>query len=130
MSHSLILRQAAGSDSSKPVVSASLIVGLCILGAIFLCVILASVIRLCQRMPSYPSSSAETPPEYLFRPYAQDQVEHMREVRWLNHCDMWEVGRLAMTELGGRAGYMSNSPDQHTSSSIWMMMVIMTDQII
>ncbi|RMD44433.1 hypothetical protein DV735_g717, partial [Chaetothyriales sp. CBS 134920] len=103
MSHSLIVRQAAGSDSSKTGISASLIVGICILGAIFFCVILASVIRLCQHVPFHPSYSAETPPEYLFRPYAQDQVEHMREVRWLNHCDMWEVGRLARTELGEQA---------------------------
>ncbi|RMZ80120.1 hypothetical protein DV737_g3164, partial [Chaetothyriales sp. CBS 132003] len=132
MYHSLILRQDGGSDDSRPALSASIIVGICIIGAIFVsissllnlvstlealfrtsllkyhaqfCVILASVIRLCQRMPSQPSYSAESPPEFLFRPYAQDQVEHMREVRWLNHCDMWEVGRLARREFGERAGW-------------------------
>jgi hypothetical protein len=73
--------------------SPSLIVGICILGAIFFCVILASIVRLCTR-DTGPENT-----ENLYRPGDPDQLERMSEVRRINNKMAWERGIWAKREL-------------------------------
>lgn len=93
-------------STSPPALSPSAIVGLCILGAMFLCVALAATLRYFTRPD--PNTTTTTS---LYRPEDFDQLERMKEVREFNRKAAWERAEEARGEeemrarvAGGRMG--------------------------
>ena len=74
--------------------SPSLIVGICILAAMFFCVLLAAVIRLCSRRGAGPENM-----ENLFKPDHPTQIARLHEVKRINNKMAWERGQWARVEL-------------------------------
>jgi hypothetical protein len=93
LSKSLLARD---TNQPTPSLSPSLIVGICILSAIFFCVVLASIIRMCSRATG--PGIASTAPN-LFTPYDPSQLERLAEVRRIHNMMAWERGRWAKQEL-------------------------------
>ena len=88
----LILPDATSSAPTMSL-SANTIVGICIIAAIFACVILASVIKLCTKEAGLENT------ENLYKPYDPHQIERLHEVRRLGNMMAWERGRWAKLEL-------------------------------
>ena len=76
----------------------NVIVGLCILGAVFVCVAIAAMAKICLSRKYSPDENLED----LFRPHTKSQIDRLREVRWINLMYVWEAGRMAKYEMGER----------------------------
>lgn len=89
-------------SSSQPGVSLSsnLIVTICIIGSVFVCVIIAGVAKMC--LSSRTTDDEEQ--EDKFRPHSKSQIERMREVRWVNHMHAWEETRRVKAEFRDAIG--------------------------
>jgi hypothetical protein len=83
----------------------SLVVGICILVAVFVCVVLAAVIRMCTK-DTGPENIAN-----LYRPYDPGQIERMYEVRRVNNKLAWIRGTEARREVIKRGRRMTQGYD-------------------
>ena len=106
------------NNQASLAMSPSLIVGICILAAIFFCVILASIIRLCSAKASGPETT-----ENPFKPHDPTQLERLQEVRRINNKLAWERGhwaRLELVKMGRRVtGHGIEQGQEGMETSSW-----------